>query len=493
VFASSDQWHLITAHGALDVITLPADLGSFADMHARAHEVPLGDLSIPINGLRSAAPPRERRAAAIEGALGEDLWGPRSARPSSGDQHRGAVCPLDPAEGIVSAMHSLELTTSSDGSTVAEALSAEMAASTLPNKRVLITGGAGFIGSALARALTPHTDDVVLLDSLHPDVHGENPQEPEIPRARFIHGDVTSPQVWHKLLEEFSPTAIVHLAAETGTGLSLSEATRHGYVNVVGTTTMLDALFRSPQRPEHIVLASSRAVYGEGQWQSDDQTFYAEPRTHDDLSKSRWDPESPSGGSVTPIPSQAGRTEPRPTNIYAATKLAQENVLSAWAAATGTSLSVLRLQNVYGPGQSLINSYTGILALFSRLAVLQQQIDLYEDGCALRDFVYIGDVVQALIRTLVSPPQRNRTIDIGSGTATTLAQVAEIMIAQEDAPKPIVSGRFREGDVRAASCYITAATTEVGYQPAYTLEAGLGELLSWVRGEVGSGKSLRSS
>jgi dTDP-L-rhamnose 4-epimerase len=351
-------------------------------------------------------------------------------------------------------------------------------------ERVLITGGAGFIGTALAHALAPNAAEVVLLDSLHPDVHGNDPQPPGIAGTRFVHGDVTSPQVWQELLREFSPTTIVHLAAETGTGQSLSEATRHGHVNVVGTTTMLDALFRSSERPGHIVIASSRAVYGEGQWRSAGQTYYAEPRTHEDLTKSQWDPLSPSGNPAVSLPSQAGRTEPRPTNVYAATKLAQENVLTAWAAATGTALSVLRLQNVYGPGQSLINSYTGILALFSRLAVSQEQIDLYEDGCAIRDFVYVGDVVQAMVRALNSPPQRRRVIDIGSGTATTLARVAEIMVSQESAPTPVISGKFREGDVRAASCDATAAMAEIGYEPNWTLESGLAELLNWVRSEL---------
>jgi dTDP-L-rhamnose 4-epimerase len=350
--------------------------------------------------------------------------------------------------------------------------------------RVLITGGAGFIGTALARALVSLSAEVVLLDSLHQDVHGTNPQPPALSTARFIRGDVTSPQVWQQLLKEFSPTTIVHLAAETGTGQSLSEATRHGHVNVVGTTTMLDALFRCTQRPEHIVIASSRAVYGEGQWRSANQTYYAEPRTHEDLAKGQWDPASPRGEHGVAIPSQAGRTEPRPTNIYAATKLAQEHVLTAWTAATGTALSVLRLQNVYGPGQSLINSYTGILALFSRLAVSQEQIDLYEDGCALRDFVFIGDVVEAIIGVLNCPPRQRRVLDIGSGTATTLADVAKIMVTQENAPAPIVSGRFREGDVRAASCDITAAKEEIGYEPSWTLETGLAELLSWVGSEL---------
>ena len=136
----------------------------------------------------------------------------------------------------------------------------------LSSMRILITGGAGFIGSAVARALVPLAEDVVLLDSLHPDVHGVDPQFLAIPGTRLIHADVTSSRTWHAVLAEFRPTAVIHLAAETGTGLSLSQATRHGHVNVVGTTAMLDALFESSHRPEHIVLASSRAVYGEGRW-----------------------------------------------------------------------------------------------------------------------------------------------------------------------------------------------------------------------------------
>ena len=125
-----------------------------------------------------------------------------------------------------------------------------MTALSLTDERVLITGGAGFIGTALASALVPQTTEVVLLDSLHPDVHGDDPQPPAISGTRFVRGDVTSPQVWQQLLKELSPTAIVHLAAETGTGLSFSQATRHAHVNVVGTTTMLDALFRVTHRPK---------------------------------------------------------------------------------------------------------------------------------------------------------------------------------------------------------------------------------------------------
>ena len=350
--------------------------------------------------------------------------------------------------------------------------------------RVVVSGGAGFIGTAVARALAPLAEEVVLLDSMHPDVHGINFRLPEVPGTRFVHGDVTSPRAWQALLSECKPTAIIHLAAETGTGLSLSEATRHGHVNVVGTTTMLDALFRSSVRPKHIILASSRAVYGEGQWIASGEAFYPAMRTRKDLLEQRWDPRGTLSDETVPVASRAGITEPRPTNIYAATKLAQEHILTAWAAATGTALSVLRLQNVYGPGQSLINSYTGVLALFARRVVEQQPIELYEDGAAIRDFVYIEDVVQALVRSLARVPDGVRVIDIGSGVAKTLSEVAEMMTAREKAPPPFISGKFREGDVRAASCDISQAKHEIAYQPQYKLEAGLAELLTWVKGEL---------
>jgi dTDP-L-rhamnose 4-epimerase len=354
----------------------------------------------------------------------------------------------------------------------------------LGEMRILITGGAGFIGTAIARAVAPYAREVVLLDSLHPDVHGDNCPFPSIPDTRFVYGDITSCDTWQTLLAEFTPTVVIHLAAETGTGLSLSQATRHGRVNVVGTTTMLDAFFQSPLRPGHIVLSSSRAVYGEGQWEAGGKAFYAKPRTRSDLLRQQWNPPSPWPGEAVSVPSQASMTEPRPTNVYAATKLAQEHILATWATATETKLSVLRLQNVYGPGQSLINSYTGVLALFSRLAVLGQSIDLYEDGGAIRDFVYIDDVVQALLKTVTTAPDGFRLIDIGSGAATTLAEVAQLVTAHERAPAPVVSGKFRDGDVRAASCDIGAAKTEIDYEPVYDLEVGLIKLLEWVRAEL---------
>lgn len=345
---------------------------------------------------------------------------------------------------------------------------------------VLITGGAGFIGSALARRLVEAGYDVAVMDVLHPQVHGAGSAIDLPPSVRLCTGDVTHAPDWDAVLRLCRPSQIVHLAAETGTAQSLSEATRHGSVNVVGTTQLLDALSRSTHVPEQFVLASSRAVYGEGSWQYGSEVFYPQPRSHAQLVAGSWDPQGPAGEAAVPLPSCATRTEPRPTNIYAATKLAQEHILTAWAAAHDTRLSVLRLQNVYGPGQSLTNPYTGIVALFARLARGQRALDVYEDGQIVRDFVYIDDVVEALFAAIEAPAAPRRCLDIGSGVPTTIHELARTIAAICDAPEPVVVGKFRDGDVRAARCDIEPATTELDWRPKWGLEEGLRALLDWI-------------
>ncbi len=318
------------------------------------------------------------------------------------------------------------------------------------------------------------------MDILHPQVHGDYTLTNLPPSVRLFTGDVTHAPDWDAVLRLFRPTQIVHLAAETGTAQSLSEATRHGSVNVVGTTQLLDALSRISHVPDQLILASSRAVYGEGAWQSGGQTFYPKPRSHSQLVAGIWDPKCPRGGNAVPLASRADRTPPRPTNIYAATKLAQEHIIGAWAAAHDTNLSVLRLQNVYGPGQSLTNSYTGIVALFARLALAKKPLEIYEDGRILRDFVYIDDVVAALTAAVERPAKHARCVDIGSGVATTIHELGRQLATVCGAPEPVVVGKFRDGDVRAARCDIGPATTELGWSPQWTLEGGMRELLSWI-------------
>lgn len=350
---------------------------------------------------------------------------------------------------------------------------------------VLVTGGAGFIGCALARKLAHRSDRWVVLDSLHPQVHTESRRPAELPtEAELVVGDVTVPGVWDDVLARVQPEIVIHLAAETGTAQSLDEASRHARVNVVGTTEMTDAFGRNGHLPAHILLSSSRAVYGEGDWRrSTGEVFQPGQRSHSQFEAGQWD-----FPAATSLPSVAGRTIPAPTSVYGATKLAQENILRAWSAAREVPISILRLQNVYGPGQSLINSYTGIVSLFSQLARLQEPIPLYEDGQIIRDFVFIDDVAEAFVASIEAGPKRDRPIvDIGSGSATTIMELAQAIARYYGSPDPFVNGKYRDGDVRAASSQIDAAAAELAWAPQWSLDEGIAALQEWISVQKSAG------
>ncbi len=350
---------------------------------------------------------------------------------------------------------------------------------------VLITGGAGFIGSRLSAALLRDGHRVDVLDVLHPQVHADGEWPADLSPAAGRHRvDVTDLDGVEDVLREVRPDVVVHLAAETGTGQSLTEASRHGRVNVVGTTTLLDAMTRTGHVPQHLLLASSRAVYGEGRWREQGgESFYAPVRGAAELALEHWDPIGPSGPDVpvTPEPQLAGTVEPRPASVYAATKLAQEHLLHAWASAMGVRLSVLRLQNVYGAGQSLANPYTGVLTVFAQEALAGNVLDVYEDGRILRDFVHVSDVVAAFRCALRREASGPLLVDIGSGQPTTLLEVATLIADLAGAPEPVVSGRYRLGDVRAACTDVSAAREQLGWAPETTLRSGADELIGWVR------------
>lgn len=364
-------------------------------------------------------------------------------------------------------------------------------------KKVLVTGGAGFIGVNTIRysfELGRNEFDWYIFDNLHPQVHksGELPSELP-PNVTFYKGDVTSAQDWDNLLRLVSPEIIIHLAAETGTGQSLTEANRHGRVNVVGTTEMIDALHRNNCIPQHIILTSSRAVYGDGEWRSKGGRIVSVgSRTHAELEAAQWDYiDEEHGLPLIPIMCRAGKTPPNPTNIYAATKLAQEHILRVWCTAFEVPLTILRLQNVYGPGQALENSYTGIVALFSRLAYEGKPIEVFEDGKIIRDFVYVRDVSQAIYKSLVKPPvgSTERLLDIGYGDATTVYELAMLLSSTAQSPAPIINGKYRDGDVRAAYCDISQAKIEIGYKPEWPLSHGLKYLYKWVQDTNGGSVS----
>lgn len=349
---------------------------------------------------------------------------------------------------------------------------------------VLVTGGAGFIGCALSQKLAEGYGRWVVLDSLHPQVHacGERPADLQA-TAELIVGDVTDAAVWDSVMAGVKPDIIIHLAAETGTAQSLHEASRHALVNVVGTTEMLDALGRAGHLPEHVLLSSSRAVYGEGSWMKSDTTvFQPGQRSHAQFEAGQWD-----FADATGLPSTAAGTVPAPTSVYGATKLAQEHILSAWGGSHDVRISILRLQNVYGPGQSLINSYTGIVSLFSQWAREGRIIPLYEDGQIVRDLVYIEDVADAFAAVLNRESKAPLpVVDVGSGVATTIEQLAQAIANYYSAPAPVVNGAYRDGDVRYASCRIDATERELDWVPQWSVERGLAALQVWIGEQLGS-------
>jgi len=345
----------------------------------------------------------------------------------------------------------------------------------------LVTGGAGFIGCSISSALADHFDRVVALDNLHPQVHPRRRRPRALDRrVELIVGDVTDRAIWDTILDDVAPRTVIHLAAETGTGQSLLEATRHAHVNVTGTTQMLDAFARHECIPERILLTSSRAVYGEGAWHANDGSaaVYPGQRSREQLESKQW-----AFSGLEPLPFCASSTEPRPISVYGATKLTQEQVLRAWALALGVTPIVLRLQNVYGPGQSLYNAYTGICSLFARLAREKNSIPVYEDGHIVRDFVYIEDVAAAIVAALdVHEPAQ--AYDIGSGKASTIAELAELIAKLYRAPAPHICGAYRHGDVRHAACTIDAATADLRWQPRVRLADGISRLCEWIDGEL---------
>jgi dTDP-L-rhamnose 4-epimerase len=341
----------------------------------------------------------------------------------------------------------------------------------------LITGGAGFIGCALSKLLTGEFYRIVAVDNLHPQVHptGARPAALD-PSVELVNDDVTERGSWDNLLPDFKPNIVIHLAAETGTGQSLTEGTRHANVNVVGTTQMLDAFVRHDCIPARVVLTSSRAVYGEGAWRDANGTItYPGQRSRAMLEAGQWD-----FPGLVCLPFEATRTEPRPTSVYGATKLTQELVLRAWALSFGVEIGLLRLQNVYGPGQSLNNPYTGIVSIFARLAKAGRSIPVYEDGEIIRDFVFIDDVAAAVVRIATGPIPSDTAYDIGSGKATSIRELARTIAGIYGAPEPVVNGAFRNGDVRAASGDITRAKAELNWTPQWTVERGVRELCAWI-------------
>lgn len=342
----------------------------------------------------------------------------------------------------------------------------------------IVTGGAGFIGCAISAGLLDRFDRVVAVDTLNPQIHPQPVRPAELAAgAELVVGDICDPAVWDSLLGDIdSGFCVIHLAAETGTAQSLGCSTLHTQTNVVGTSVMLDAFTRSGKMPAQILLTSSRAVYGEGAWQKESgEVFYPGQRSDQQLQSAQWD-----FPGAKHLPMRADKVMPMPTSVYGATKLCQENLLSVWCKAMNVGCKIVRLQNVYGPGQSLINPYTGIVSLFVRLSKAGKPIELYEDGEIIRDFVLIDDVARAILMDIDSDEGFAHVFDIGTGVENTIGDMARIIAGRYGAPEPQVCGKYRNGDVRHACCDTTLTEQKLGFRAQYSLEEGLGRLCAWI-------------
>jgi dTDP-L-rhamnose 4-epimerase len=344
--------------------------------------------------------------------------------------------------------------------------------------KILITGGAGFIGKWLVRSLPPEAE-IVLVDSLDPQVHRlqTNFAEDLQQRATCIKADILDVDAYISELE--GTDVVVHLAAQTGTGQSMYEMSRYIQQNAEGTSRLLEAISQLQQKPRRIVLTSTRAVYGEGAFTDGKNVVYSQGRRLEDLQASRWEVYDPQGQPLSSLPMQEDHL-PQPTSIYGLTKLWQEQLVENYGKNQDIDYAIFRLQNVYGPEQELHNPYTGIIGIFTSLITQKGKVELFEDGRMTRDFVYVGDVANALKTGIYYPEKLAKVINIGSGKPTSLAELVNLIAKIANKTIDIdYSGRFRIGDVRHAVAAMDRYEQTFGnWQPTALME-GLSSYLTW--------------
>ena len=354
-------------------------------------------------------------------------------------------------------------------------------------KKILVTGGAGFIGSNLSLKLLSKSYEVTILDNLSKQIHGANPDKTSPlynsikNKVHFIEGSVTNREDWLKAID--SVDCIVHLAAETGTGQSMYEIEKYVGVNIGGTALMLDILTNTNHTVKKVVVAESRAIYGEGRYYSKELNQFVYPTERSEAAMRAGDFEVKYKGCDSPL-KLVGTTEDsmiHPTSVYGITKQVQGQLVHLVCPSIGIASVSYRYQNVYGPGQSLSNPYTGILSIFSTRIRNGNGINIFEDGKETRDFVYIDDVVDATILGIEKEEANGHVFNVGTGVATDVLTVARTLIEKYEIDVPVtISGNFRLGDIRHNYADITAARTILGFEPKWSFSDGIGEFVKWV-------------
>ncbi len=353
--------------------------------------------------------------------------------------------------------------------------------------KVLVTGGAGFIGSRLAMQLAQDGHAVTVLDCFLEQVHGPPPHDSEhygklAEAARIMRGDVTDRATLAAALEGVE--AVIHLAAETGTGQSMYAIERYSAVNIGGTALLLDMLANTPHSVRRLIVASSRSIYGEGRYRTPDGTFvYPAHRASPDMRRGDFAVKHPEGTGPLELVATDEQSLLHPSSVYGITKQVQEQLVMTVCPSIGIEGVALRYQNVYGPGQSLSNPYTGILSIFSNLIMQGKAINIFEDGEESRDFVYIDDVVEATALCLTHEAAPGQVFNVGSGVPVSVVKVAHTLVRLFDVDVPIeISGNFRIGDIRHNFADMTRMREALGFEPSWSFERGIAELVRWAKG-----------
>ncbi len=351
-------------------------------------------------------------------------------------------------------------------------------------KNILITGGAGFIGSNLAIKLNGLGYKVTVLDNLSEQIHGSNPDNSALyqsikDQVVFIKGDVTNKTDLEKGIK--GQYAIIHLAAETGTGQSMYSLEKYSEVNVSGTAFLLDVLVNQKNSVKKVILASSRAVYGEGKYiDSKSEAVYPKSRSVAMMQKENFEMVDDRGIVLKPVATDENATL-HPTSFYGLTKFQQEQMIKFVCESIGISYVILRYQNVFGVGQSLLNPYTGILSIFSTQILNDQALNIFEDGLMTRDFININDTVDATIRSLEMETANNEIINVGTGVAASVLSVANNLVSNYEKDTTVkISGDFRIGDIRHNFADLEKAKQLLNFQPRVDFKTGIREFTNWV-------------
>ncbi len=356
-------------------------------------------------------------------------------------------------------------------------------------QRILITGGAGFVGSHLADALLRRGHEVRVFDNLDPQVHPQGVPSYLSTDVEFVSGDVRDLGALKAAVRDIE--VIFHFAAVVGVGQSMYQISQYIGANTQGTANLLQSVLDTRARVEKIIVASSMSIYGEGQYRCDEHGAVAPlPRSLEQLRSKHWEMLCPTcHREICPVPTD--ETKPlQCTSIYALSKKDQEEMSLLFGRTYGVPIVALRFFNIYGTRQALSNPYTGVAAIFAARLLNRRSPLVFEDGRQLRDFVSVHDVVQANLLAMDHSEGDGMALNVGSGSPISISNVArELSHALGESQPTEVTGKYRAGDIR--HCYADIATTQrlLGYRPRYKFSEGIVELVEWLRSQTAVDKA----